>query len=45
MPDTDRGTSVESNRQSTPIVAVLGHGVHGNTTLLDTVRGSAVSDV
>ncbi len=37
-PDADTGTL------RTPIVAVLGHVDHGKTSLLDKVRGSAVSE-
>jgi translation initiation factor 5B len=42
MSDIDTQPPAETLR--TPIVAVLGHVDHGKTTLLDTVRGSAVSE-
>ncbi len=44
MSDTDAGATAEPNALRTPIVAVLGHVDHGKTTLLDQIRGSAVSD-
>ncbi len=42
--DVDAGPTVEPDALRTPIVAVLGHVDHGKTTLLDTIRGSAVSE-
>jgi len=44
MSDSDASAEPTAGQLRTPIVAVLGHVDHGKTTLLDTIRGSAVTE-
>jgi translation initiation factor 5B len=44
MSDQDPQDDPATTDLRTPIVAVLGHVDHGKTTLLDTIRGSAVAE-
>jgi translation initiation factor 5B len=44
MSEQERPTDAEASALRTPIVAVLGHVDHGKTSLLDEIRGSAVSE-
>jgi translation initiation factor 5B len=43
MSDTDATPETDAASLRTPIVAVLGHVDHGKTSLLDRIRGSAVT--
>ncbi|MFC7248463.1 translation initiation factor IF-2 [Halomicroarcula sp. GCM10025324] len=43
MSDTDATPETDAATLRTPIVAVLGHVDHGKTSLLDRIRGSAVT--
>jgi translation initiation factor 5B len=44
MSEQDQPADAEPSALRTPIVAVLGHVDHGKTSLLDKIRGSAVSE-